>query len=304
MADYEIIDAHVHTYKTPEIGIQAMGGTPKCHYSGTIEDTLKAMATAGISKSVMVNFTPVPDMREAALARLPKDLSASDLAAAKKRIDDDLMGRVVRRNEWSCDEAKANPGLIAFVGVDPTMSAEAMAAEIEDKVKNWGAKGVKVHPPIQYFFADDRVMWPAYEKAQELGVPVLFHSGEYELPNHKEYSRTKLFASLLAAFPKLTVVLAHLGNHFFEETLDLAKRFPNAHFDSSAVLSVPESGSILSNAHAVALIRSIGVERVLFGSDFPWYAPEVAVERLESLPLTKEEKRLIGAENAKRILSL
>ncbi len=52
------------------------------------------------------------------------------------------------------------------------------------------------------------------------------------------------------------------------------------------------------------LIRAIGADRVLFGSDYPWIDPKGDVERIRSLPLSEQEKRWILGENALRMLAL
>jgi len=65
MADYPIIDAHLHTYPTPEVGLQAMGGSTISGYTGTVEDTLKAMEKDKVSNVVQADMIPVSVMREA-----------------------------------------------------------------------------------------------------------------------------------------------------------------------------------------------------------------------------------------------
>ena len=59
-------------------------------------------------------------------------------------------------------------------------------------------------------------------------------------------------------------------------------------------------------AQIVALVREIGVERVVLGSDFPWYTPgETARIVEEELPgLSATEKALILGGNAARLLRL
>jgi predicted TIM-barrel fold metal-dependent hydrolase len=52
------------------------------------------------------------------------------------------------------------------------------------------------------------------------------------------------------------------------------------------------------------MIRRVGPDRVLFGSDWPWFHPIRDAEHLDSLPLSAEEKRLIFRENAQRVLGL
>ena len=59
MSDYLVIDAHVHTYKTAEIGMQAMAGAGQAGCNGTPEELLAILHEAEISKAVQVNMTPV-----------------------------------------------------------------------------------------------------------------------------------------------------------------------------------------------------------------------------------------------------
>ena len=60
----------------------------------------------------------------------------------------------------------------------------------------------------------------------------------------------------------------------------------------------------LAEEDAVRIFRKIGVERIMFGSDFPGIAPQPQLEQILRLPLTDEEKRMILAENARRILKI
>ena len=60
----------------------------------------------------------------------------------------------------------------------------------------------------------------------------------------------------------------------------------------------------LSNAEAVQLIRTIGVERVMFGTDYPWFNPLWDLKRFLKLDFSDSEKEALLAGNAKRILGL
>ena len=151
MNNYFIIDAHVHTYKTAEIGLQAQAGGGSARCSGTPEELLAIMRNAGISKAVQVNMTPARSMFDAALARLPSEPKEYELQSIREKITN----RVKRRNEWTCQMAQENPELVPFPSVDPISGQEAMVDEIQDKVKNFAAKGVKLHPAEGHFSPDD-----------------------------------------------------------------------------------------------------------------------------------------------------
>jgi len=65
-----------------------------------------------------------------------------------------------------------------------------------------------------------------------------------------------------------------------------------------------EAPDTMGDEEAVALIRKIGVGKIMFGTDYPWYDPIRDSRRVISMALTDDEKRLILSENAKRILKI
>lgn len=302
--DQPVIDAHVHTYRSREIGRQAMMGAGRTDYGGTVEELLSLMDRGGIRRAVMVNMTPVADMFDAALSRLPPDLSPSQRAEAEEDIRRQLIGRLQRRNRWTCQVAREQPRLVAFIGLDPCMSAEELIQEIETG-RQEGAHGIKLHPAAQRFYPHDRRLWPVYQRAQELGMPVIFHSGAFALgPQASDHAAPRHFPEVLSAFPRLTVVLAHLGWGDFAACADLARAFPNVYFDTCGVINGTEPSPALSDEEAAAALRQVGTERVMFGSDYPWFDPVLDAQRIGRLPLSEVEKRAILYENAQRILAL
>ena len=304
MADYPIIDAHVHTYRSREIGRQAMTGTGRTDYGGTPDELLALMSRGGIEKAVMVNMTPVLDMFDAAVAKLPTDLSPSQRAEAEADLRRQMIGRLQRRNEWTCQVAREHPQLIPFIGLDPSMSGEELVAEI-DRRRDEGAHGIKLHPPNQRFFPADRRLWPAYERAQELGLPIIFHSGALDyLPDTGKYGHPKGYADVLAQFPRLTVVMAHLALGKFAACAGLAQAHANVFFDCCFIINGTDKPPAISDSDAVAAFRQIGCDRIMFGSDYPWYDPLLDSARIQRLPLTDAEKRALLHENAIRVLGL
>jgi len=302
MPDYPIIDTHVHTFPRPEIGLQAQGGLGRSGHAGTIEELLALMQEGDIAKAVMVNMTPVFEMRQAALAKLPPDLSLGQRTDAEERICLDLIGRLQRRNAWTCAVARENPGLVPYISLDPSMDGVTMVREINDRVKE-GAKGIKLHPTSQRFFPNDGRLYPAYQKIEELGLPIISHSGDFPQVD-EEYSRAANFVDVIRNFPGLTLVLAHMAHGYLDEAVEVMQTCPNVYLDSSAVIEGTLSSHMLSDEEAVATIRRVGCDRVLFGSDWPWFHPIKDAQRIDSLPLTAEEKRLIFCENAQRVLRL
>lgn len=301
----DIVDLHVHTYPRAEIGRQAMQGDGWSPYSGTLPELREAMTRGGIATAVMANLTPVPEMRDAALARLAAGLADPDRTAAEARLAEELRHRLLRRNRWTLEAAAADPTLIPFVGLDPSvMRASALRDELETCVEA-GARGMKLHPIVQRLAPGTAVLWPVYELCQELRLPVLFHSGYLGRSAWNALARPSAFVEVLEAFPDLPVVLAHLGRGYYDEAVALAERFPQVGFDTCAALTSAEVPWRLSDADAVALIRRLGVARVYFGSDYPWFDPVADAARVATLPgFTPEERAAILGENARRLLDV
>jgi len=304
MPDYPIIDAHLHTFPRPEVGWQAQSGAGRSGHAGTVEELVALMREGNIAKAVMVNMTPVFEMRQAALAKLSSDLSAAQRAQAEEQIHQEVIARLQRRNAWTCAVARENPGLVPYIGLDPSMDGVTMIQEIDDRIRE-GAKGIKLHPVNQRFFPNDGRLYPAYHKIEELGLPIISHAGTAALIGDPEqHAHPVNFVDVLRNFPGLTLVFAHMAHGYLDETLEIMQTYPNVYFDSSAVIEGTLTPYTLSDAEAVAMIRRVGSDRVLFGSDWPWFHPIKDCQRIESLPLSAEEKRLILCENAQRVLGL
>ncbi|RJP19766.1 MAG: amidohydrolase [Candidatus Abyssobacteria bacterium SURF_5] len=299
MTDCFVVDAHVHTYKTAEIAGQAMGGAGQADCRGVPEELLSFLDEAGIARAVQVNMTPMREMYEAALEKLPEEEREKNRSAIITKMSD----RVRRRNEWTCALAREHQQLVAFPSIDPLMPADVMVEEIET-CKKLGAKGIKLHPAEGHYYPRDERLWPAYKKIQELEMPVITHGGLFMMARDVHYTRPSNFEPVLESFPELKLVIAHLGHGFWDESIALAKKYRNVCFDTSAVLSGVEHLQILTDEEGVDLIRKLGIDRVMFGSDYPWFDPRMDLKRFLRLPLTPPEKEKVLGENSRNILGI
>jgi uncharacterized protein len=300
MADL-IIDAHVHTYPTAAIGRSALQGTGRTKDSGTLEELLPLMDRGGISCACQANMTPTFDMKMAALKNLPPES-----AKGEAEVNAGVIERMKRRNFWTCRAAQENKRLIALISVDVLQSAEDMVAEIDEKFE-MGAKGLKLHPMANRAFPYDRRLWPAYARARDLHLPVLFHSGKAEIIGmaDREYAQPKNFEPVLEAFPGLTIILAHLGKGFLEETIEIARKYSHVYFDTCAIFpGFALDPGFRSAAEAADFLRTVGPRKIFFGSDWPWLDPLLCIEQLRGLGLNESELRGILGENAAGVFGI
>lgn len=299
MPDPLILDVHMHLYESTEAGerekatyeIWEYGHKPDVVFSrfgGDVDDALTAMGEAGFAHAVVVNLFAVDLLDEATRAAGP--------AAHADRL--------VGQNRWACDIASAHADLSVFVGADPTvLGGQEGADHLREMVEGHGARGVKVHPVAQRFMPDDHGMLATYRTCVELGVPVLSHAGAARAG--ARFADPASFVPVLKAFPDLSLVLAHLGGARWAQTAEFARSFPQVSFDLCEVIEWTGAPNAPSREDLARLIQDVGPERVMLGTDFPWYDLGRTVDLVMDLPLlgTEEKEAILGA-NAARILRL
>jgi predicted TIM-barrel fold metal-dependent hydrolase len=195
------------------------------------------------------------------------------------------------------------PAISGFVAMDPRALSPERNVEHLREMAERGARGVKLHPVVQKFEANDPRMHPVYRACVEMGLAVLSHTGPAR--GGEPFAEVPAFAPMLAEFPGLTVLLAHLGGGKWHDTLAVAQAFPNVAFDLCEIIEWAGAPNAPTAEELATLIRDIGPERVVLGSDYPWYEPAHTAELVLSLPvLSQAEKNAILGENAARILRL
>ena len=108
-----------------------------------------------------------------------------------------------------------------FYWVDPT--ADDAVDQVERAVTEHGYVGIKMIPDHWYPY-DERV-FPTYEKIQELGVPILFHTGIlWGNGDSSRFCRPACF-EIIQEFPKVRFMMAHVGWPWTDECIAVADRF-------------------------------------------------------------------------------
>jgi predicted TIM-barrel fold metal-dependent hydrolase len=136
----------------------------------------------------------------------------------------------------------------------------------------------------------------------ELDLPVIAHVGPAK--SGEQYATPEAFTPVLKAFPELRIVMAHMGGGSWRQLPEFAEANPNAYYDICEIIEWTEATRAPTDLDLAKLILNVGVEKVMMGSDFPWYSITHTVERVNELPrLTDEQKTLILGGNALEFLA-
>ena len=129
-----------------------------------------------------------------------------------------------------------------------------------------GARAVKVHVQVGGFDPRDPVLQPAWGLLAEAGVPAIVHCGNGPIPG--AHTGLDVFGEVLAAHPRLPVVLAHAGMPDFTGALDLVHRYERVHLDTTMVGTPFSLRMAPLPADWPARLVDVA-ERVVLGTDFP-----------------------------------
>jgi len=228
-------------------------------------------------------------------------------------------------NEERAAAERRHEGFLGLATI-PWQDADSAIEVLDDAVHRLGLRGALIHSNVAGRPVDSPYLRPVYERMTELGVPLFLHPGRTLLEPYVrdlglEVLVAYMFDSSLAALRlvlsgileglSLDVVHPHCG-----ATLPyLAGRIDGAYWKPWAIgrsLDPPPSrrlgrfytDTMCQSAETLEFARRFyGAERLLYGSDFPYYQPS------ESLPfvrecLSREEAAAALWENPARLLKL
>jgi predicted TIM-barrel fold metal-dependent hydrolase len=179
-------------------------------------------------------------------------------------------------NEYVAEYVGSHPGkLIGFCSVDPH-DADAVQ-QLERSAEKLGLRGLKVAPIYQNVHPSDPRFVRLMEAAESLGIPVLIHQGTTFCENVSlELANPVLLQPLALRFPRLRMVIAHMGHPWIAETLVLIRKHRHLYADISALYYRP-----WQFYNALVLAMEYGVlDRLLFGTDYPFTTPAGTIEAL------------------------
>lgn len=177
-------------------------------------------------------------------------------------------------NEYVAEYTAQDPTrLFGFASVDPNQ--EDAPQRLESAIRELGLRGLKLGPIYQNFYPDQRQYFDLYAKANELGLPIMWHQGTSFVPEgYLDASRPAALDPIARAFPNLKMIIAHMGHPWVGECIAVVRKNTNMYMDMSALGTRPWQ---FYNALILAVEYGVA-HKILFGSDYPFFTTQETLD--------------------------
>jgi len=259
-----IVDCHTHIWQSPDqLGQMDLGDLPRTTRSRT------SRLTPGGRTIWRTIPAADPEHHWAQSGMVDKSIV---LAFKSRYLKAEIPNRFV------AEYVSRNPEkLIGFAGIDPTERGAVDELHVaHDELR---LRGITMSPANQDFHPADSRAMKVYAEAERLGMPILFHpAGQFTEASKLEYARPYLLDEIARAFPRLRMIIAQMGQPWIDETIVLLGKHSNVYADVSGLLSRPwQAYNALVSANQYGVI-----DKLLFGSDFPYTSATECIETLYS----------------------
>jgi len=240
---------------------------------------------------------PFARRADASIDRLLKDMNESNIdmalvCAMNGVVTNEYLSKVVREN---------SSRIAGFAWIDNPLDKAKSVETLETAVNELGLRGLKLHPGIQNFSPADPRIYPLIRKAAELKIPIFIHMTPFPLgtfDNHKP----EHIDTLKKNVPDATIIVGHMAWQRFMDLLILV-------WESGIYVETSNGLNMIADLYGLGfaerLIRRLGVDKVVFGSDWIGSSSRMTKENMDlinKMNLTTEERKKILGENIRKVL--
>ncbi len=269
-----IVDVHTHIPTHPEGVPEGEERTSTvirpdrpAQLSGSFDDYIRRMEP--VDKAIVFGIAMLPgsDPMEVVDASTPTGQNVNDVASRLAALQPDK--------------------IIGFMSVHP--DDPDVFDEMDRCVHDLGLKGIKLAANYQVF---DPLGQPArrlYARAQEVGLPIVFHQGTGAAANAPlRYAHPLVMDEVAMAFPDLKIVMAHIGHPWHADCFVVVRKHPNVYADVSGQLYRPWS---MYSGFRLAYEWGV-MDQLLLASDWPLTTPQECIDSLRGFNRFARDHRL------------
>lgn len=172
--------------------------------------------------------------------------------------------------------------------------------EIIDDIVAMDLRGIKLHPDYQNTFFDDEKYIRIVDYAANKGLGIIVHAGEDVGLPETIHCTPDMILNLWKHIQPEKLILAHMGGwRLWDEVEEKIVGLP-VYLDTAVVLN-RKFPVKLDSGQFQRMVKNHGADKILYGTDSPWYDQVQALEDFENTGLNEKDKKLILGENANRL---
>jgi predicted TIM-barrel fold metal-dependent hydrolase len=250
---------------TPDPSVARLFATQSGAYStgGSVDDIVRDYDEHGVDVGL--------------LTKVPREITPPFTPAMQ--MDDDQFHSTCAS---VAEAVAAHPDrFLGAVGLDPKLGYQT-ARQVRVAVEDYGMRAIRILPMWTGVPIDDRLNYPLYTAACDLGVPVCINVGVPGPMKPAALQRTILVDEVALCFPDLPIVLSHVGDPWVDETVAMLVKHPNVYLMTAgfAPKYLPEP--------LVRYMDSRGRDKVMWSSYFPIMSVERTLREGRALALRDE----------------
>lgn len=242
------------------------------------------------------------------------------------------IARAQENNDFLAVQVARNPTRFGGFATLPMQDPQAAADELERAVKTLGFKGALVNGHTNGVYYDGPAYDIFWERMQALDVPLYLHPFDaygptYSYSGHPEitgatwgwgvetatHALRLLFGGVFDRFPRLKVILGHMGEGLpfqrwrFDSRFAVypygvkLKRQPSEYIGTNIVIT---TSGVCSPGALMGAIAEMGAEAVMFSVDYPYESSAIAADFIEQAPMDDATRALVCHGNAERLFKL
>jgi aminocarboxymuconate-semialdehyde decarboxylase len=229
-------------------------------------------------------------------------------------------------NEEMAGAVRSHPGRVWASAAVPLQDTRIAIEVVDDAVNRLGLMGVNLPGSVG---ADARIdaerLEPFYAHVAKLGLPLFLHPTDvifqdmldgYNGALHLSLGRVievsvaasrLMLSGMLERHPDLKLVLSHTGGALPYQSGRMDKNTKAAKLPKPASTYLHNMYTDTVSPHAAGIrfaIEYYGIDRVMYGTDYPCWDPAACLPLIEDLNLSDTDKQKLFYDNARRILNL
>jgi len=198
------------------------------------------------------------------------------------------LGYAEFEKEYNLNVAKRYPGwYLAYHAVIPGRTDYGAAAARMEANREYYF-GFKMHADWDKTPLTDERYRPFLEYQNENKLPALLHTW-----GGSKFNGVDVVAKIAGLYPDATFICGHCFHDDWKRGAELIKSYPNLYGELTAVMD---------NRGAIELLCGVaGSDRILFGTDNPWFDTHHGIGAVLSADITDDDRRNIFYKNGERL---